>query len=176
MSQLALPTTPPANLPFPTRITNDNHLILYISPDGVETPMEIGACWENANHPDSSGYGKFNRDGKTQSSSRWSYETFIGPCPTLVDGVRWDVDHLCGNRLCYRTSHLQHVTHQLNSYRSTIAEANRKRYEGTTEFRCGHTKAPENTYLWTDKNTGRAQSYCRICKKANQQSRNKGPA
>ena len=96
------------------------------------------------------GYGQFNvgrGEGKRHVyAHRWIYEQLVGPV------VSHQVDHLCGNRLCVRPTHLQAVSQSLNIRRGVeqrMADNGRKQH-------CpqGHEYTPGNI-LW--------KRTCRTC-------------
>lgn len=110
-------------------------------------------CWLWLCYRDHDGYGKFKLNGRMINAHRVSYELLVGPIP---DGM--EIDHVrdrgCVNRHCVNPSHLEAVSHQVNTLRggSVIAVNARK-----THCKHGHEFTPENTYPW------RGNRVCRTC-------------
>jgi hypothetical protein len=63
-----------------------------------------------------SGYGTIGQDGEKFVVHRWVWERYVGPIP---DG--YQVDHVCRNRVCVSTEHLEPVTQQENLRREAVA-------------------------------------------------------
>lgn len=71
-------------------------------------------CWAWQGTRINGAYGQF-WDGKRQVyAHRWAYEQFVGPIP---DGHQ--VDHLCRVPPCVNPAHLEAVTPQINTLRSS---------------------------------------------------------
>lgn len=100
------------------------------------------------------GYGRFWLDGKMQFAHRVAYLLATG------QEVPQDktIDHLCKNRLCVNSDHLEVVDLQENILRSDCPPARnaRKRF-----CKNGHPFSPDNTYIFT-KNTGKFRQ-CKQC-------------
>ena len=80
-------------------------------------------CWLYAGSRDHNGYGLYQKsvegfDQKTFMVHRIAYETYVGPIP---EG--YQVDHLCRVRWCFNPQHLEAVTAQENTLRSTSRAA-----------------------------------------------------
>ena len=108
-----------------------------------------GKCWID-NQSLSKGYSQRNIKGIRYNGHRESYKLFIGAIP---EGLV--IDHLCGNKACYRPSHLEAVTQKENVLRGNSFFATRSRM--THCFR-GHEFDESNTLI--NKNGTRR---CRKC-------------
>lgn len=92
--------------------------------------------WTGCIHP--TGYGKLGRDGHTYYAHRYVYEQTVGPIP---DGMV--LDHLCRNRACVNTAHLEVVTQRENVLRGDTIPA---RNVVKTHCPHGHEYTPDNIY------------------------------
>lgn len=102
------------------------------------------------------GYGRINVRGKAMLAHRAAYEEWIGPIP---EGL--EIDHHCENTRCVNPDHLEAVTHQVNSVRSSgTAAANARK----THCKRGHEFTEENIY-WQTGRYGK-QRVCRACQKS----------
>src|SRR3954469_6371019 len=90
-------------------------------------------CIEWEGTVNNSGYGVvqewINGRQKTTAAHRWIYQRYRGP---IDPGMQ--LDHLCRNRLCVNTDHLEQVTHEEN-----IRRANASRADGRRLFERQHT-------------------------------------
>jgi HNH endonuclease len=76
-------------------------------------------CWEWRGSHSRDGYALFWYDGAMNGAHRFVYELFRGP---LIG--KDEPDHLCRNPGCLRPSHLEAVTHRVNTLRgNTIVAA-----------------------------------------------------
>ena len=100
--------------------------------------------WSGSHNP-KTGYGQIQDQGKNKLVHRVMYEMFAGPVP---DGL--ELDHLCRNKLCANVSHLEAVTHQVNTQRRSAV---------ITHCPAGHEYTEENTYL------GKHGRTCRACRR-----------
>jgi hypothetical protein len=108
-------------------------------------------CWEWLGRKDDGGYGDFDLDNKSIKAHIFSYEYLIGPRSNELE-----LDHLCRNRSCVNSTHLEQVTHRENILRGlSFAARNAKK----THCPSGHEYTPENTRMLPN-NSGRR---CRTC-------------
>lgn len=107
-------------------------------------------CWEWQGHT-TRGYGRVHRDGRTHAVHRLAYELLVGPIPAGLT-----IDHLCRNRACFNTAHLEPVTLRENILRGETIAA-----ENAAKTHC------KNGHPFDDENTGRDKTrgarYCREC-------------
>lgn len=66
-------------------------------------------CWEWVGSKTIDGYGSIGIHGKSETSHRVAYKTFVGPIPSGLY-----VLHHCDNRACIRPTHLYLGTHDDN--------------------------------------------------------------
>lgn len=76
-----------------------------------------GDCliWHGARSGD--GYGRMKHNGHTMGSHHVAWELANGSVP---EGL--ELDHLCGNRACVNTDHLEPVTHEENMSRRGVGK------------------------------------------------------
>ncbi len=98
------------------------------------------------------GYGYV--DGTRVYVHRVVWEGFNGSIPK-----GFEIDHLCRNKACYRPSHLEPVTHQVNIQRGFDARTL------LTHCHNGHKYTDENTYTLNCFNNGvyRKTKRCKKC-------------
>lgn len=104
-----------------------------------------GSCFPN-------GYGRMKVEGRDRPAHRLSYEAFVGPIP---EGLV--IDHLCKVPLCINPEHLEPVTVQENSLRSSVSVAAVN--AGKTHCANGHPFDSANTGLRKDN----GNRYCKVC-------------
>lgn len=135
---------------FPDAISSFKAKI-YISSLFIEGKPELGPCWLwNGSRRDE--YGSFIWDGRTFTAHRWYYEHVHGPINQFLQ-----LDHLCKRTLCVNDLHLEIVTAQENTLRSSSFAA-----LNAIKTHCpnGHEYTESNTYIRRDRN-GRG---CRTCR------------
>ena len=103
-----------------------------------ETPCEL---WTGC--LDDKGYGRQNRKGQSRRVHRARFEARFGPIPAGMEP-----DHLCRNRACMNTAHLELVSHRVNVLRGEAPSSHAARRtecdrghsfdEGTTHERADH--------------------------------------
>ena len=94
-------------------------------------------CWIWTRLLNRYGYAEMKVDNRSRGGHRVAYELLIGPIP---NGLQ--IDHLCRVRACVNPAHLEAVTAQVNTLRSTnFAATNAKKVECLR----GHPFTPENT-------------------------------
>lgn len=76
-------------------------------------PEPNTGCWLWTGAEISTGYGGMGADGRTKAAHRISYELFVGSIP---DGFQ--IDHLCGVKMCVNPTHLEAVTQSENMRRA----------------------------------------------------------
>lgn len=104
-------------------------------------------CWRWTGAVNSTGYGCWAVDRKSQLTHRLAYAALVGP---IADGLT--IDHLCRVKTCCNPAHLEPVT---------IAENIRRATSLITACPAGHAYTPENTLL-----NGAGRRYCRECNNA----------
>jgi hypothetical protein len=132
-------------------------IITNIIPEGLTTP-----CIRWIGYIDkTTGYGKFlfNKRGNDYAH-RFAYEYYVGPIP---EGLH--IDHLCRNRWCVNSEHLEPVTlieNLLRGDRTHLGQYQREK----THCPQGHEFTPENT--WFNKTGGR---HCKTCNRERMRER-----
>jgi hypothetical protein len=111
-------------------------------------------CWVWKGAVLANGYGKVTVDYKTKLVHRFLYEAMVGPIP-----FRYQIDHLCKNRLCVNPAHLEAVPARVNNARSTSPSSQNA---AKTHCKHGHEFTPENIYVPAKRPNRR---YCRACLK-----------
>jgi len=110
-------------------------------------------CWEWTASTDPAGYGSFWFNGKKKYVHRLSYEDVNGEVP---EGL--ELDHLCRNRSCCNTNHLESVPPKENVRRSLVAFVAELKQRIKTHCPQGHKYSKENTYI-----TPIGSRKCRSC-------------
>lgn len=83
----------------------------------VETPGPLDTpCQVCTYRPGSHGYAVIRVGERTVLAHRFIYEQEVGPIPPGLE-----LDHLCCNKICCNTLHLDPVTHRVNSCRGPSA-------------------------------------------------------
>ncbi len=118
----------------------------YGTPFESRYEVQKDGCWNWLPALNNSGYGCF----KLTSSHRASYEIHIGPIP---DGL--DIDHLCRNRKCVNSDHLEVVTRRENLVRGNTIIARNVRQTHCTK---GHPYSGKNLSIHRD-----GSRRCRVC-------------
>ena len=114
-------------------------------------------CWEWIACLNSRGYGLTagGKKGKSILTHRKAWEVIVGEIP-----VGLTIDHLCFNKICVNTDHLEVVTGEENTRRAAAR---------ITHCRHGHPLSGENLRIKRRRN-GRSQRECKTCKAAYQRS------
>jgi hypothetical protein len=119
----------------------------------IEPDADTG-CWNWVGRIHPNGYGKFSPGGTWPlKAHRWAYEFNRG---RIGDGLV--IDHLCRNRRCVNTDHMDAVTPHENWRRGESPTAIHSR---KTHCVHGHEFSESNTYL-----QGGQRRQCRTCNKA----------
>lgn len=126
---------------------------ITLLPDNMRDKIMPGdnGCWEWLGAVQSSGYGSItNGAGSSSLTHRAAYENIVGEIPK-----RLTIDHLCLNKLCVNTDHMEVVSRGENSKRKLAAQTHCKR---------GHELAGENLRekVRRDGNTYRVCVTCQI--------------
>lgn len=114
---------------------------------------QSSGCWKwTASH--NGRYARMTFGQHLEYAHRVSYTVFKGAIP---DG--YDIDHLCGNKLCVNPDHLDAVPHVINirRWRKTVPDAN----GNVTCPKCGHVYRLEHSRS------------CQLCRKRNDSLRHK---
>lgn len=120
-------------------------------PENMQSKIlpSVNGCWEWIGALNSRGYSSVgNGKGSSVLAHRLAYEIIVGPIP---DGLT--IDHLCRNKPCVNTDHLEPVT---------VAENNRRAARLQTHCSKGHPLSGQNLYLRRRKH-GWVQRVCRKC-------------
>lgn len=118
-------------------------------------------CWLWTGGTNGKGYGRFkldSRSGGTAYAHRIAYELLIAPIP---EGL--EIDHLCRATLCVNPWHLEPVSHEVNTQRSTAGALAGARKSAITHCPQGHEYTPSNTYRSKNPKTGGPRRACRQC-------------
>ena len=83
-----------------------------------KTRLVAGGCWMWQGYVRRDGYGWFWLRGRNVVAHRAAYQLCVGDIP---HGLQ--LDHLCRNRACVNPDHLEPVTAQVNTLRSTALPA-----------------------------------------------------
>lgn len=111
--------------------------------------VPAGECWEWVGAKISTGYGSLtNGQRGSVLAHRKSYEIVVGPIP---EGLT--IDHLCRNRACINTDHLEPVTNAENTRRAAALR---------THCVKGHPFDGDNVRVQVRKN-GWRQRICVTC-------------
>lgn len=116
--------------------------------DATETCWNWTAALTRAN-----GYGSFQLHRRPALAHRLAYSWATGS--EIPKGMQ--IDHLCRNPRCVNPAHLEVVTPQVNTLRSTNPPATNAQ---KTHCINGHEFTTENTYVYSGRRA------CRICKRA----------
>ncbi len=118
--------------------------------------------WTAARYWD--GYGAFmtgykkDKNKRMVRAHRYAYELLVGPIP---EGM--ELDHLCRNRACVNPTHLEPVTHKVNTLRGeTISAA----FAARSHCSKGHAYDDQNLYRHPD-----GSRRCRECHKLEERAR-----
>lgn len=106
-------------------------------------------CWLWIGERDRAGYGAIRWRGRMAKAHRVALELAGRDIPQGLEP-----DHLCRNRACVRSDHLELVTHRVNTLRGETLAA---RCAAVTECPQGHAYTAQNTYLY------QGRRYCRQC-------------
>ena len=136
-------------------------------PEGVRNrlePVTESGCWIWTGPSLPSGYGTLSVKRKSRYVHRFTYEAIVGPIPNGLE-----IDHLCRVRCCANPSHLEPVTHKVNTLRGQAPSAINARL---THCPAGHPYDDENTYK-----DGLKYRHCKICRsEAMQRFRRNNPS
>ena len=114
---------------------------------------ELGPCWIWTGRLQRDGYGRIRVGGRNSSTvpaHRAGYELIKG---SILHGL--EPDHLCHNRACVRWTHLEPVTHRINSLRGKAPSILLHR---SGLCKQGHEQTEDASYI---QRGGRRR--CRIC-------------
>lgn len=141
----------------PPRPTPEDRFWSYVDKNGP------GGCWLWTGYVDTKGYGRFHvRPVGVIGAHRFAYELLVGPIPAGLD-----LDHVyawgCRHRNCVNPEHLEPVTPEENTLRSTNPAATNAR---KTHCPQGHPYDAVNTYTASD-----GKRSCKACRKAAQERR-----
>lgn len=118
---------------------------------GFTTP-----CWQWTAYIDKDGYAKVHINKKNYRAHRWIWEFERGPISKELE-----IDHLCRNRACQNTDHMELVTNLENTRRGNACY---NRYK--IECLRGHPYSGTNLYL--ELHSEGIKRRCKICRKAQQ--------
>ncbi len=106
-------------------------------------------CWQWLGTQSGKGYAQWHIRGRRIMVHRYAYEVIVGSIP---EGLI--IDHLCRNRSCVNTDHMELVTQQENILRGIGLAA---KESIATHCPQGHPYDEKNTYVY------QGRRYCRAC-------------
>lgn len=124
---------------------------------GGDAGETVDGCWLWHGSINPAGYGVFGVDGTSRPAHRYAYELLVEALPAHLH-----LDHLCRNTLCVNPWHLDPVTSQVNTQRSS-------RCAPRTHCPSGHAMAGDNVYV-----DRRGTRNCRTCKRLSDEARRPG--
>jgi len=80
--------------------------------EGQDYEIDKNECWNWLGRLNTHGYAIYSDGELRESAHRVYYQAYKGE---LTEGL--EIDHLCANKKCVNPSHLEEVTHQINSQR-----------------------------------------------------------
>ncbi len=114
-----------------------------------------GDCWEWIATKTRGGYGLFSPvEGTNTVAHRWAWIALVGP---IDEGLQ--LDHLCRNRACCNTDHLQPVSRLQNVSRGAYGKGKPRK----TDCRNGHPYQGDNVVIQSG-----GVRRCRVCLTATQ--------
>lgn len=130
------------------------------------SPGAPDACWPWEGSLSHEGYGLLYANATVYRAHRVSYCLRHG-VTNLPDG--YEPDHLCRNRVCVNWTHLDAVTHAVNTQRGINRACLDAYWAARTHCRKGHILTTENSYRTVHMRGGHAMPVrvCRTCKKVN---------
>ena len=122
--------------------------------------FESSGCWIWQGYVSRKGYGHFSVGNPHRyiAAHRFAYILAKGRIPPQLQ-----IDHVCRNRACVNSVHLDLVTNRENQARGTTPTSVRMRQ---THCHRGHAFDLFNTYIETN-----GHRRCRICKRAKESAR-----
>ena len=134
--------------PIPA-VTKETPIGLRLS---MQSELVASGCVEWRGTRTGNGYGSVKYEGQSMGAHRAAYLHLVGPIP---DG--FEIDHLCRNRLCINTDHLEAVPKVENIRRSfSPAGINARK----THCKHGHEFTDENTIRLSGN-----RRECRACRR-----------
>ncbi len=138
-------------LPMPSHLTPHQRFWSKVDKNGSvpDFAPHLGRCWLWTAHRSAEGYGRFWDGGRDVQAHRWAYEEARGLIP-----IGLQPDHLCRNRGCVNSRHIEVVTGRVNVLRGVGPSA---RAAVATHCPSGHPYSVKNTKVY------RGHRYCRTC-------------
>jgi hypothetical protein len=133
--------------------------------DEVVSVVPITGCWMWMGVIAPSGYAQTSAwDGTRNIGIRAHRVTYTEAKGSIAEGTH--IDHLCRNRWCVNTDHLEQVTPRENTLRGEGATAGHAR---KTHCNSGHPLSGDN--LTFERNGARRCRACKVDRKAERQAR-----
>ncbi|MDE2020515.1 MAG: HNH endonuclease [Patescibacteria group bacterium] len=132
------------------------------------SPEPNSGCWLWEGALINTGYGLLTIGHKKQKlAHRISYEIHKGPIP-----IGLELDHRCYNTACVNPSHLEAVTHAVNTKRGRFKKGKEHYLGAKTKCRHGHEFTEQNTVFIKHSRDGHVFRSCRLCAKARKKRQN----